>query len=168
MLTRHGDVAAGSARPEVRERRGLFREDAEALRLRSGGIGAAARSRSWVPGAHGREDRILARRGDPLQAIDLNTAKRMRQRAEADAPGYMAEVGTGSELIPASIMGENSRALELADTVRGHGASTRSCRKAARNVIVVQWPCGTLAGRRSPRGDQPRSGAIWSWSRSRR
>ena len=60
----------------------------------------------------------LARRGDPLQAIDLNTAKRMRQRAEADAPGYMAELGTGSELIPASIMGENSRALELADTVR--------------------------------------------------
>ena len=64
------------------------------------------------------ESETLARRGDPLQAIDLNTAKRMRQRAEADAPGYMAEVGTGSELIPASIMGENSRALELADTVR--------------------------------------------------
>jgi hypothetical protein len=42
----------------------------------------------------------------------------MRQRAEADAPGYMAELGTGSELIPASIMGENSRALELADTIR--------------------------------------------------
>ena len=42
----------------------------------------------------------------------------MRQRAQADAPGYMAEVGTGGELIPASIMGENSRALELADTVR--------------------------------------------------
>ena len=60
----------------------------------------------------------LARRGDPLQAIDLNTAKRMRQRVQADAPGYMAEVGTGGELIPASIMGENSRALELADTIR--------------------------------------------------
>ena len=58
------------------------------------------------------------RRGDPLRSIDLNTAKRMRQRAGADAPGYMAEVGAGGELIPASIMGENSRALELADTVR--------------------------------------------------
>src|SRR6476620_5213816 len=43
---------------------------------------------------------------------------------------------------------------------RSHGASTRSCRKAARNVIVLQWPCGTLAGRRSPRGAQPRSGAM--------
>ena len=64
------------------------------------------------------ESETLARQGDPLQAIDLNTAKRMRQRAQADAPGYMAEVGTGGELIPASIMGENSRALELADTVR--------------------------------------------------
>src|SRR5829696_3929380 len=59
------------------------------------------------------ESEALSRRGDPLTGIDLNTAKRMRQRAEADAPGYMAEVGTGSELIPASIMGENSRALEL-------------------------------------------------------
>ena len=64
------------------------------------------------------ESETLARQGDPLRAIDLNTAKRMRQRAVADAPGYMAEVGTGSELIPASIMGENSRALELADTIR--------------------------------------------------
>src|SRR3954447_15218936 len=43
---------------------------------------------------------------------------------------------------------------------RSHGASTRSCRKAARNVIVLQWPCGTSAGRRSPRGDQARSGAM--------
>jgi hypothetical protein len=64
------------------------------------------------------ESETLARRGDPLQAIDLNTAKRMRQRAEAGSPGYMTEVGTGGELIPASIMGENSRALELADTIR--------------------------------------------------
>jgi hypothetical protein len=64
------------------------------------------------------ESETLARRGDPLRAIDLNTAARMRQRTQADAPGYMAEVGTGGELIPASIMGENSRALDLADTVR--------------------------------------------------
>src|SRR5829696_2299592 len=64
------------------------------------------------------ESETLARPGDPLRAIDLNTAARMRQRTQADAPGYMAEVGTGGELIPASIMGENSRALELADTVR--------------------------------------------------
>src|SRR3954453_5461895 len=34
------------------------------------------------------------------------------------------------------------------------------CRKAARNVIVFQWPWGTLALRRCPRGAQPRSGAM--------
>ena len=64
------------------------------------------------------ESEARSRRGDPLTAIDVNTAERMRQRAEADAPGYMAEVGAGGELIPASIMGENSRALQFADTVQ--------------------------------------------------
>ena len=64
------------------------------------------------------ESEARSRRGDPFTATDVNTAERMRQRAEADAPGYMAEVGAGGELIPASIMGENSRALQFADTVQ--------------------------------------------------
>src|SRR6266404_6545195 len=36
----------------------------------------------------------------------------------------------------------------------------RSCRSAARNVIVLQRPSGTLPIRRLPRGAQPRSGAM--------
>jgi hypothetical protein len=41
-----------------------------------------------------------------------------------------------------------------------HGASTRSERKAAMKVSVFQWPCGTRASRRRPRGPQPRRGAM--------
>src|SRR6266852_8542383 len=40
------------------------------------------------------------------------------------------------------------------------GALIRSCRSAARNVIVLQRPSGTLPIRRLPRGAQPRSGAM--------
>jgi hypothetical protein len=40
------------------------------------------------------------------------------QRRIAHAPDYMGDVGVGGELVPASIMGENSRMLELADTVQ--------------------------------------------------
>ena len=36
-----------------------------------------------------------------------------------------------------------------------HGASMRSLRRAARNVAVFQWPCGTLATSRRPRCAQP-------------
>ena len=34
------------------------------------------------------------------------------------APEYMTEIGVGGELVPASILGENSRALQFADTVQ--------------------------------------------------
>lgn len=40
------------------------------------------------------------------------------------------------------------------------GASIRSWRRAAMEVMVRQWPRGNLAPRRPPRGAQPRSGAI--------
>ena len=43
---------------------------------------------------------------------------------------------------------------------RSQGASIRSWRSAARKVVVFQWPCGTLALSRMPRGAQPRSGAM--------
>src|SRR4051812_22863901 len=41
-----------------------------------------------------------------------------------------------------------------------HGASMRSWRRAARKVMVFQWPCGTLALSLVPEGDQPRRGAM--------
>src|SRR6266852_2551893 len=40
------------------------------------------------------------------------------------------------------------------------GAVIRSCRSAARNVMVLQRPSGTLPIRRLPRGAQPRSGVM--------
>jgi hypothetical protein len=44
-------------------------------------------------------------------------AAELRDRV-ATAPEYMTDIGVGGELVPASIMGENSRALEFADTVQ--------------------------------------------------
>src|SRR5277367_3247108 len=41
------------------------------------------------------------------------------------------------------------------------GAAMRSWRRAATNVMVFQWPCGTCALRRSFRGPQPRKGSIF-------
>lgn len=94
MLRSHGNVTETSAQPE--------REGSPVTRVAPSGSDLAA---SVPPGGReaGRlvltaarvELEALSRRGDPLTAIDLNTAKRMRQRAEADAPGYMAEVGAG-------------------------------------------------------------------------
>src|SRR3546814_11704583 len=43
---------------------------------------------------------------------------------------------------------------------RTQGASMRSQRSAARKVMVRQWPYGTLALSRRPRGAQPLSGAM--------
>src|SRR5260370_27431493 len=41
-----------------------------------------------------------------------------------------------------------------------NGAVIRSLRRAATKVVVFQWPCGTLATSRSPRGQRPRSLAM--------
>src|SRR5260370_32439631 len=41
-----------------------------------------------------------------------------------------------------------------------NGAVIRSLGRAATKVVVFQWPCGTLATSRSPRGQRPRSLAM--------
>src|ERR1700684_2378556 len=41
-----------------------------------------------------------------------------------------------------------------------HGASILSWRRAAMNVMVFQWPKGTLAVSLRPRGAHPRSGSM--------
>ena len=58
-----------------------------------------------------------SRRGDPLANADKRHAQQLRDRVETPPPAYMTEPGAGRELVPASILGENSRALELRDTV---------------------------------------------------
>ena len=70
-------------------------------------LGAA---RVAAEAASHRGDRV---RMDYAQRLTADVQKRI-----AHAPDYMGEVGVGGELVPASIMGENSRMLELADTVR--------------------------------------------------
>ena len=58
-----------------------------------------------------------SRRGDPLANADKRHAQQLRDGVETPPPAYMTELGAGRELVPASILGENSRALELRDTV---------------------------------------------------
>ena len=58
-----------------------------------------------------------SRRGDPLANADNRHAQQLRDGVETSPPAYMTEPGAGRELVPASILGENSRALELRDTV---------------------------------------------------
>jgi hypothetical protein len=41
------------------------------------------------------------------------------------------------------------------------GAVKPVVRRAARNVVIFQWPCGTLASRRSPLGARPRGGVMF-------
>jgi hypothetical protein len=74
------------------------------------------RAADLVLGAARIEAEAASRRGDPLADADVRHAKRLRQRV-AMAPEYMSDLGSGGELVPASILGENSRALELRDTV---------------------------------------------------
>ena len=57
------------------------------------------------------------RRRDSLSAGDRQRAATMAERVRGPAPAYMSEVGAGGELIPASVLCENSRALEFFDTV---------------------------------------------------
>jgi hypothetical protein len=58
-----------------------------------------------------------SRRDDPLAPLDKRRTQEMRERAESPPPAYMTDVGAGRELVPSSMLGENSRALELRDTV---------------------------------------------------
>jgi hypothetical protein len=55
--------------------------------------------------------------GDPLNAVLRKHAATYAERVRAEAPAYMQQVGAGGELVPASMVGENSRALKYRSTV---------------------------------------------------
>ena len=55
--------------------------------------------------------------GDPLTPVLRKHAATSAERVRTEAPEYMQQVGAGGELVPASMLGENSRALEYRSTV---------------------------------------------------
>jgi hypothetical protein len=55
---------------------------------------------------------------DLLSLMWRKQAGAMAEQVHGPAPEYMSTTGAGGELVPASILGENSRALEFADTVQ--------------------------------------------------
>jgi hypothetical protein len=57
-------------------------------------------------------------RRDYLSPADRQQAGTMAERVRSEAPSYMQEVGAGGELVPASKLCENSRALHFRDTVQ--------------------------------------------------
>jgi hypothetical protein len=57
------------------------------------------------------------RPGDPLTSVLRTHAATYAERVRTEAPEYMQQVGAGGELVPASMVGENSRALEYRNTV---------------------------------------------------
>src|SRR5215208_5618892 len=79
--------------------------------------GESIRSGDLVLGAARMEAEAACKRDDPLNSFSRKYAAKLRDRV-AIAPEYMTEIGVGGELVPASIMGENSRALQFADTVQ--------------------------------------------------
>ena len=54
--------------------------------------------------------------GDPLTPVLRKHAATYAERVRTEAPEYMQQVGAGGELVPASMVGENSRALEYRST----------------------------------------------------
>ena len=79
--------------------------------------GEPIRSGDLVLGAARIEAEAACKRDDPLNSFSRKYAADLRDRV-ATAPEYMTEIGVGGELVPASILGENSRALQFADTVQ--------------------------------------------------
>ena len=57
------------------------------------------------------------RPGDPLTPVLRKHAATYAERVRTEAPEYMQQVGAGDELVPASMLGENSRALQYRSTV---------------------------------------------------
>ena len=55
--------------------------------------------------------------GDPLTPVLRKHAATYAERVRTEAPEYMQQVGAGGELVPASMLGENSRALTYRSTV---------------------------------------------------
>jgi hypothetical protein len=56
--------------------------------------------------------------GDPLHPARRQHAATCAERVRAEAPTYMQEIGAGGELVPASMLGENPRALQYQNTVQ--------------------------------------------------
>src|SRR5829696_1864572 len=79
--------------------------------------GESIRSGDLVLGAARMEAEAACKRDDLRNSFSRKYATELRDRV-AIAPEYMTEIGVGGELVPASIMGENSRALQFADTVQ--------------------------------------------------
>ena len=57
------------------------------------------------------------RPGDPSAPILRKHAATSAEHVRTEAPEFMQQVGAGGELVPASMIGENSRALEYRSTV---------------------------------------------------
>ena len=111
-------------------------ETAQAARRPAGAI----RSGDLVLSAARIEAEAASKRGDPLNAVHCKRAAELRERV-ATAPEYMTEIGVGRELVPASILGENSRALEFADTVQNPNYVTVD---ASRDRLDLAHRAGTL------------------------
>jgi hypothetical protein len=102
---------------------------------------AGIRSGDLILAAARIEADAAARRGDPLAALDRTRAAGLRERAATAAPEYMSQIGTGGELVPASILGECSRALDLRDTVRDPSYVTVD---ASRDRLELAQQAGAL------------------------
>ncbi len=57
------------------------------------------------------------RPGDPSAPVLRKHAVTSAEQVRTEAPEYMQQVGAGGELVPASMAGENSRALAYRSTV---------------------------------------------------
>src|SRR6476646_3635898 len=57
-----------------------------------------------------------SRPGDPLVPVLCKHAGTYAERVRTEAPVYMQGVGAGGELVPTSVLGENSRALKYRST----------------------------------------------------
>jgi hypothetical protein len=79
---------------------------------------AVRRAGQMVLGAARVAAEAASHRGDRVRMEYAQGLTADVQKRVAHAPDHMGEIGVGGELVPASIMGENSRSLELADTVR--------------------------------------------------
>jgi hypothetical protein len=67
--------------------------------------------------AAARIEAEAASRRDDLYEPEKRHAQGLRERVNSPPPVYMQKIGAGRELVPASILGETSRAIELRDTV---------------------------------------------------
>src|SRR6476660_5167309 len=79
--------------------------------------------------------------GDPLTAVLRKHAATYAERVRTEAPAYMQQVGAGGELVPASMVGENSRALEYRSTV---ARPDRVAIEASRDRLELADKAGAL------------------------